>query len=137
MIVFDSSTLILLAKKELLDLFLDNFEGGVANRGCKEEGGGIGKMSIGIEGKDYILIEELSKIEGEEKSKVLKELMELGRMMFALRRYEEGKYSLGKAAEIAGMSLSEFMDLLSEFGIKSRISYEDYLEGFDNLKEVW
>lgn len=94
-------------------------------------------MSIGIEGKDYILIEELSKIEGEEKSKVLKELMELGRMMFALRRYEEGKLSLGKAAEIAGMSLSEFMDLLSEFGIKSRISYEDYLEGFDNLKEVW
>ncbi|MBK5191555.1 MAG: UPF0175 family protein [Methanosarcinales archaeon] len=63
--------------------------------------------------------------------------MELGRMMFALRRYEEGKLSLGKAAEIAGMSLSEFMDLLSEFGIKSRISYEDYLEGFDNLKEVW
>jgi len=94
-------------------------------------------MSIGIEGKDYSLIEELSKIEGEEKSKVLKELMELGRMMFALRRYEEGKLSLGKAAEIAGMSLSEFMDLLSEFGIKSRISYEDYLEGFDNLKEVW
>lgn len=29
MIVFDSSTLILLAKKELLDLFLDDFEGGV------------------------------------------------------------------------------------------------------------
>jgi predicted nucleic acid-binding protein len=29
-IVFDSSTLILLAKKELLDLFLDNFEGGIA-----------------------------------------------------------------------------------------------------------
>ena len=103
----------------------------------KEESGGIEKMSIGIEGKDYSLIEELSKIEGEEKSKVLEELMELGRMMFALRRYEEGKLSLGKAAEIAGMSLSEFMDLLSEFGIKSRISYEDYLEGFDNLKEVW
>ena len=30
MIVFDSSTLILLAKKELLDLFLDDFEGSVS-----------------------------------------------------------------------------------------------------------
>lgn len=30
MIVFDSSTLILLAKKELLDMFLDNFDGIVA-----------------------------------------------------------------------------------------------------------
>ena len=94
-------------------------------------------MSTGIEGKEFDIVEELSKLEGEEKSKILKELMEFGRMMFALRRYEEGKYSLGKAAEIAGMSLSEFMDLLTEFGITSRISYEDYLEGFENLKEVW
>jgi predicted HTH domain antitoxin len=94
-------------------------------------------MNIGIEEKEYDIIEELSKIEGEEKSKVLKELMELGRLMLAIRRYEEGKFSLGKAAEMAGVSLSEFMDLLSEFGIKSRISYEDYLEGFENLKEVW
>ena len=30
MIVFDSSTLILLAKKELLDVFLNNFDGIVA-----------------------------------------------------------------------------------------------------------
>jgi predicted HTH domain antitoxin len=63
--------------------------------------------------------------------------MELGGVMLAIRRYEEGKYSLGKAAEIAGVSLSEFMDMLSEFGIKSRISYEDYLKGFENLREVW
>ncbi len=94
-------------------------------------------MSIGIEGKGYDIIEELSKLEGEEKSKILEELMELGRIMLALRRYEAGKLSLGKAAEIAGMSLSEFMDLLSEFGIKSRISYEDYLEGFEHLKGCW
>ena len=98
---------------------------------------GIETMGIGIEGKGYDIIEKLSKLEGEEKSKVLEELMELGRKMLALRRYEEGKFSLGKAAEIAGISLSEFMDLLSEFGLKSRISYEDYLEGFEHLKEVW
>jgi predicted HTH domain antitoxin len=94
-------------------------------------------MTIGIEEKEYNIIEELSKLEGEEKSRVLKELMELGRIMLAIRRYEEGKFSLGKAAEIAGKALSEFLDLLSEFGIKSRISYEDYLEGFEHLKEVW
>ena len=94
-------------------------------------------MDIEIEEKEYNIIEELSKIEGEEKSKVLKELMELGRIMLAIRRYEEGKFSLGKAAKIARLSLSEFMDQLSKFGIKSRISYEDYLESFENLKEVW
>jgi hypothetical protein len=28
-------------------------------------------------------------------------------------------------------------DMLSEFGIKSRVSYEDYLEGFENLRKIW
>jgi hypothetical protein len=29
------------------------------------------------------------------------------------------------------------MKMLSEFGIKSRVSYEDYLEGFENLRKIW
>ena len=32
---------------------------------------------------------------------------------------------------------SEFMDMLSGFGIKSRVSYEDYLEGVENLRKIW
>lgn len=93
--------------------------------------------SIGVGEKEYGFIEELSNIEGEEKSRVLSELIELGRTMLAIKWYKKGKISLGKAAKIARVSLSEFMDILSEFGIKSRISYEDYLEGSENLKEIW
>ena len=177
-IVFDSSTLILLAKKELLDVFLNNFDGIVAipkvvreescnkktfdalliEKRIEEE-----KIKVyEVEKKDLVkkLIEDFNLEDGEAEAiilciekgskilatddknainacKVLKELMELGRLMLAIRRYEEGKFSLGKAAKIARLSLSEFMDQLSKFGIKSRISYEDYLEGFENLKEIW
>ena len=48
---------------------------------------------------------------------------------FVLKNYKEEKISIGKASEIAGISISEMMDLLAKFGIKSPITYEDYLEG--------
>ena len=35
--------------------------------------------------------------------------------------------SLGKAAKIAGLALSEMMDLLSSLGIKNKIELDEYL----------
>lgn len=63
--------------------------------------------------------------------------MELGRIMWAVEKYKEGKVSLGKAAEIAGVSVSEMMDMLSKFGVESRLGYEDYLKGLENLSKAW
>lgn len=83
------------------------------------------------------VIEELCRMEGKKATNMLRELIGLERTMLAVKRYQDGKVSLGKAAKITGITLSEFMDMLSEFGIKSRVSYEDYLEGFDNLRKVW
>jgi len=92
---------------------------------------------ISVDKAEYNLIEELCKMEGKKATNVLRELIGLGRTMLAVKRYQEGKVSLGKAAKIAGITLSEFMDMLSEFGIRSRVSYEDYLEGFENLRKIW
>jgi predicted HTH domain antitoxin len=44
---------------------------------------------------------------------------------------------LGKAAEIAGVPVGQMMTLLREFGVKSRIEQEDYLESLSNLARVW
>ena len=55
---------------------------------------------------------------------------------FILKNYSEGKISLGKASEIAGISISEMIDLLAKFGIKSSITYEDYLEGQKNAEKM-
>lgn len=48
---------------------------------------------------------------------------------FAITQYKEGKVSIGKAAEIAGITISEMIDLLGKLSIKSNIELEDYLEG--------
>jgi len=34
------------------------------------------------------------------------------------------------------MPLSEFMDIISNLGIKSKINTEDVLEGYENLSKV-
>ena len=51
--------------------------------------------------------------------------------------YKKGKASIGKAAELAGISISELIDILAEYGIKSRIGYDDYLKGLENLRKAW
>jgi len=40
------------------------------------------------------------------------------------------------AKEELDLSMSETIDLLSEFGIKAPIDYEDYLKGYEALKEM-
>ena len=60
-----------------------------------------------------------------------------GKLMHAIEMYKKGKASIGKAAEIAGVSISEIMDILTEFGVKSNLEVEDYLEGLKNLRKHW
>ena len=58
-------------------------------------------------------------------------------VLLAVDAFEKGEASLGKAAEIAGVPVGQMMTLLSEFGVKSRIEQEDYLQGLSNLARVW
>ena len=60
-----------------------------------------------------------------------------GRVYFAIKEYKEGKISIGKAAETAGMSISAMIDILAELGIESNMEVEDYLEGEKNSKELF
>ena len=57
--------------------------------------------------------------------------------MLAIERYKKGAYSLGKAAEIAGLPVGEMIALLSEYGVKSNLRKEDFLAGLANLEKVW
>ena len=59
------------------------------------------------------------------------------RVILAIESYRSGKASVGKAAELAGISISELMDLLEKFGVKSNVEYEDYLEGLKNIRKNW
>ena len=94
-------------------------------------------MSIRLSEDDLKLVEELAQDEDVEKSATIRELLRFGRIYLAIIKYKEGKISIGRAAEIADMSLSDLMELLSNLGIESKIEKEDYLQGLKHLKEAF
>jgi predicted HTH domain antitoxin len=67
----------------------------------------------------------------------VRDLISRGRLFLALERYREGKASLGRAAEVAGVSVREMMDLLAEHGIPADLSVEDYRDSLVTLREIW
>ncbi len=92
--------------------------------------------SVRLKEEDLVFLEKFSKEENETKGKLLRELIENGRIMTAILFYKDNKASVGKAAEIAGVTISEFIDTLSEFGISSNITLQDYKESIQNLRGI-
>jgi len=94
-------------------------------------------MSIRMDRDNYDFLAEISKEERSDLSKAVRDLVTRGRILLAVERYKQGEASLGKAAELAGLPVGQMMTILAEFGVKSRIEKEDYLQGLDNLARVW
>ena len=67
-------------------------------------------------------------------SKKVRELVDLGRVMLAIEKYKNSKASLEKASKIAGVSISEMLDIFSEYGVPANLEYEDYLKGLKTLR---
>ncbi len=59
------------------------------------------------------------------------------RVMLAIEKYKKSEASIEKASKIAGVSISKMMDIFSEYGVQSKIEYDDYLKGFKNLRKIW
>ena len=93
-------------------------------------------MTIRLADEDVRLVEELAKSSDKDKSTMVRDLVEYGKIYLAIKLYKEGKISIGKAAQIANLSISETMDLFAELGIKSNIELEDYLEGLKYAREI-
>ncbi|MHA1131071.1 MAG: UPF0175 family protein [Candidatus Helarchaeota archaeon] len=81
------------------------------------------------------VINKFSQEEHQEQSDIIRELIKNGSIYLAIKGYAKGKYSIGKAADLAHIPLSEFMDLVSDLGIISKIGVDDVLEGYENLKK--
>ncbi len=94
-------------------------------------------MSVRMDEDNFEFLNRLSKEQKGDVSKAVRELVYKGRVMLAVERYKQNEVSLGKAAELAGLSVGQMITTLAEFGIKSNLEKEDYLLGLENLKEVW
>ena len=92
--------------------------------------------SFRLEKKDLEFLNKFSKEENRSKGEALRELIVNGRLMLAIRLYKEKKISIGKASEIAGISISEMMDILSRFGLNSNLTLEDFKESLRNVRKL-
>ncbi len=94
-------------------------------------------MSIRMDEGDYDFLRRLAREERAGLSKAVREVVYRGRIMLAIERYKNGEASLGRAAEMAGLSVGQMMAVLARYGVKSNLEREDYLQGLENLKRAW
>jgi predicted HTH domain antitoxin len=90
-------------------------------------------ISLRLKEADMKRIQELSLLEQKEKSAVARELINYGWEFLMLKRYREGKLSLGSLAQKLNVSISEAIDMLAEMGVESPLDVEDYLKGLEVL----
>jgi hypothetical protein len=94
-------------------------------------------VSIRLEAEDYQFLSSLAEAEKEDLSTAVRDLIGRGRVFLGLERYRQGKASLSKATELAGVSVSEMMDVLAAHGIPADLGVEDYRESLLALREIW
>lgn len=93
-------------------------------------------MSIRMDRENFEFLSALTKEERTDLSKTVRDLVTRGRILLAVEKYREGEASLGKAAELAGLSIGQMMAVLADFGVESRIEKEDYLQGLRNIAKI-
>ncbi len=93
-------------------------------------------MSIRMDQDNYEFLNRLSKEENGDLSKAVRALVSKGRVLLAVERYKNAEVSLGKAAEIAGISIGQMITVLAAYGVESNLGQDDYRIGIENLKRV-
>ena len=94
-------------------------------------------MSVRMDSENYDFLHEITKEEGTDLSKAVRDMVTRGRILLAVERYKQGEASLGKAAGLAGVPVGRMMTILAEFGVESTLDKEDYLQSLKNLQKVW
>lgn len=77
------------------------------------------------------------KIMNEKRSEVVRELVEAGKKHKAVELYKAKKVSLGLGAELAGVNLSEFIDLLKEHNAYLNIGKEDVEDSLKTARKIF
>ncbi len=89
------------------------------------------KVEVPNEVKEFL--EKLKDYEPVEDELLFKQAFNYGldslRKEYAIKLFSENKVSIGKGAELAKLSIGEYLNLLTSRGIKSKVTIEDYQGG--------
>lgn len=96
-------------------------------------------VSVRIGKEEIREIDRISSSAQVTKSAVLREVLRLGikqkRLEIALDKFQKNEATAAKAASIAGISLSDFLDILKERNISFHYGIEELREDFEGLIE--
>src|SRR3989337_4323490 len=93
-------------------------------------------ISLRLSRKEIDRIKEIATKEKKTMGEAARSLLSYGWLFFNLKRYKEGRISLESLAKELDFSVTETLDLLVEYGVPSPISYDDYLEGLETLRQL-
>lgn len=91
-------------------------------------------ISVRMETEDLDFFSQVLK---EKKSAILRELVKEGKKHKAAHLYRDKRVSLGLGARLAGVPLSEFIDILKEHNINLNIEEEDVQDAIKTARKVW
>ena len=100
-----------------------------------QESGELKMETIAVRVKKVEELDNFSRILDENRSKVIRDLIDYGRKMKSLELYKSNKVSLGTAAKLAGINLGEFFDLMEEYKVKINLNLEDAREAMENARK--
>ena len=85
---------------------------------------------------DLETINLFGKVLKEKRSEVVRELVNAGQKHKAVELYKMKKVSLGLGAKLAGITLSEFIDLLKEHNVYLNLEKEDIVQALNTARKV-
>lgn len=85
---------------------------------------------------DLETVNLFGRILNQKRSEVVRELVESGKKHKAVELYRQKKVSLGLGAKLAGVSLSEFIDLLKEHNVYLNLEKEDVEKALKTARKV-
>ena len=90
-------------------------------------------LSVRLESKE---LEDYERVLNLRKSAIIRELVKEGKKHKAVYLYKDKKVSLGLGARLAGVSLSEFIDMLKDHNVSLNIEKEDVEEALMTARKV-
>ena len=81
-------------------------------------------------------LDYFGKLLNENRSVIVRDLIDEGKKMKAITLYKNKKISLGLGARLAGMNLSDFLDLLEEHNVKLNLTLDDAKMAMKNADKL-
>ena len=91
---------------------------------------------ISVRIDDDLGLDHFSKVLQENKSEVIRTLMKEGKKAKAVELYKRKRVSIGLGAKLAGVCLSEFIDLLKESNVNLNITLDDVKEALATAEKI-